>query len=223
MRFFLYYFIFRIFLGNPFLALIIIGIVYLLIDRQFIGIFPDFLKPFKRSNRIKALEQQVKLNPADVDAYRELGLLHLEGKKYTKAAAFFEKCLTRMNEYADIHFYLGKTLYFLGRKEESHEEILKALSINAKVGYGEPYIYLLEYQIATNPDREKIKEFIENIERFGTPEILYKSGIALLGYDQMKGKELLGEAINNYKAIPGNFRKVHRRWAFLARLKLLGK
>jgi tetratricopeptide (TPR) repeat protein len=170
----MYYLIFRVFLGNSILALIMISIIYLLIDRQFIGLFPDFLKPFKRSGRIKALEEQVKLNPADVNAYRELGLSYLEGKKYSRAVHNFEKCLPKMDEYADIHFYLGKTLYFLGEKEKSQQEILKALNINPKVGYGEPYIYLLEYAI--NSASDKIEEYTENIERFGTPEILYKGG-----------------------------------------------
>jgi len=223
LRFFFYYLIFRLFLGNPLLALIILGFIYLIIDRQFIGLFPDFLKPFKRRNRIKALEEQVKLNPADVDGYKELGQLYLEGKKYRQAVTYFEKCLGKMDEYADIHFYLGKALYFTGQKEEGYGELLKGLAINPKIGYGEPYIYLLEYQLVNNNEPEKINDFIEKIERFGTPEILYKGGNVLLKYDQRKAQTLLREAINNYKAIPGSFRKAHRRWAFLARLKLLGK
>lgn len=223
MRFFLYYLIFRVFLGNPLLAIIIIGAIYLIIDRRFIGLFPDFLRPFKRKSRIKFLEEQVKLNPANVDAYRELGQLNLEGKNYNQAIKYFEKCLSKMDEYADIHFYLGKALYFSGNKKESYQEILKALELNPKIGYGEPYIYLLEYELNNNAQREKIGDYIEKVERFGTPEILYKGGNILLKYDQVKGKELLQEALNSYKAIPRNFRKIHRRFAFLARVKLLGK
>jgi len=222
-RFFLYYFIFRFFLGNPLLALLIIFFLYLIIDRQFIGLFPDFLKPFKRSSRIKALKELVKLNPANVDGYRELGQLHLEGKKYTQAVEYFEKCLVKMDEYADIHFYLGKGLYLMGQKEEGYRELFKALSINPKIGYGEPYIYLLDYQLDTNPLPEKINEFLKKIEQFGTPEILYKCGSILLKQDSIKGRELLQEAVSNYKAMPRNFRKIHRRWAFLARFKLLGR
>jgi len=222
-RFFLYYFIFRIFLGNPLFALLIIFFLYLIIDRQFIGLFPDFLKPFKRSSRIKALKELVKLNPANVDGYRELGQLYLESKKYPQAVNYFEKCLEKMDEYADIHFHLGKGLYLMGQKEEGYREISKALSINPKIGYGEPYIYLLEYQLAHNPLPEKVNEYVKKTEQFGIPEILYKCGSVLLKHDSIKGKELLQEAVSNYKAIPGNFRKVHRRWVFLARLKLLGK
>ncbi|KJS21462.1 MAG: hypothetical protein VR72_10650 [Clostridiaceae bacterium BRH_c20a] len=223
MRFFLYYFIFRIFLGSPLLALFIIFFLYLIIDRQFIGLFPDFLKPFKRSSRIKALKELVKLNPANVDGYKELGQLYLEGKKYTQAVEYFEKCLEKMAEYADIHFYLGKGLYLMGQKEEGCKEITKALSISPKIAYGEPYIYLLEYQLDNNPIPEKVNEFLKKIWQFGTPEILYKCGSILLKYDSIKGRELLQEAVSNYKAMPGNFRKLHRRWAFLARLKLFSR
>lgn len=224
MRFFFYYFLFRIFLGNPLLALIILYLLYLLIDRRFIGLFPDFLGPFKRKSRIKGLEEQVKINPANVDAYRELGQLYLEGKNYNQAVKCFEKCLAKMNDYADIHFGLGKGLFLMGRKDEGSVEILKALQINPKIGYGEPYIYLLENQLTNNKnDSEKIANYIQKIRQFGTPEILYKGGSHLYSYDQVKAKELLQEALNTYKAIPGNFRKIHRRWAFLTRLKLLGK
>ncbi|NLT95363.1 MAG: hypothetical protein GXW85_07485 [Clostridia bacterium] len=223
MRFFFYYLIFRIFLGNPLLALLILTVLYLLVDRRFIGLFPDFLRPFKRKSRIKELEEQVKINPANVDAYRELGLLYLEGKNYFNAVKSFEKCLDKMNEYADIHFGLGKALYFQGRKEQGSEEMLKALDINPKIGYGEPYIYLLENQLETERNLETINDYIEKIRQFGTPEILYKGGKQLLKYDDEKATQLLREALNTYRVIPGNFRKVHRRWALLARLKLLGK
>lgn len=223
MRFFFYYLVFRVFLHNPLLTLIILGVIYLLVDRRFIGLFPDFLRPFKRKQRIRELEEQVKINPANVNAYRELGQLYMEGKNYLSAVNSFEKCLDKMNEYADIHFGLGKGLYLLGRNEEGTEEMQKALNINPKIGYGEPYIYLLENQLANENNGEKINNYIQKIRQFGTPEILYKGGIKLYKYDQIKAKELLQEGLNTYQVIPRNFRKVHRRWAFLTRLKLLGK
>lgn len=223
MRFVFYYLVFKIFLRNPLLTLFILVVLYLLTDRRFIGLFPDFLRPFKRKQRIRELEKQVQINPADVNAYRELGQLYMEGKNYLSAVNSFEKCLDKMNGYADIHFGLGKGLYFLGRKEEGMEEIHKALNINPKIGYGEPYIYLLENQLTNEYDGEKINNYIQKIRQFGTPEILYKGGVKLYKYDQVKAKELLQEGLNTYKVIPRNFRKVHRRWALLTRLKLLGK
>lgn len=221
MRFLLYYFLFRVFLGNPLLALLIITFIYLMVDRQFIGLLPDIFKPFKRKSRIKALKETVKLNPADVNAYKEIGQLYLEEKNYQEAINNFLKTLGKMGEYADIHFYLGKAFYLQGQHEKGKEELLQALSINSKVGYGEPYIYLLETEIAGEKDRVEIKDLVEKIQRFGNPEILYKAGNILLKYDVQLGKDLLKEAVETYKGIPRNFRKLHRRWAFFARLKLI--
>ncbi|NLW25003.1 MAG: tetratricopeptide repeat protein [Clostridia bacterium] len=221
MRFFFYYFLFRILLGNPILALIIIVFLYLLVDRQFIGLFPDIFKPFRRKARINKLKQEVSINPANVNAYKELGELYLEAKKYKDSVNYLEKTLGKMGEYADIHFYLGKAYYLLGEKEKGAEELKTAIEINTKVGYGEPYIYLLDREINTSRDPEVIKELLFSIERFGTPEILYKAGKVLLNHDRPRAREMFREAIDDYKKGPKHYRKTHRRWAFLARLNLI--
>ncbi|MFZ5945474.1 MAG: tetratricopeptide repeat protein [Bacillota bacterium] len=223
MRFLFYYFFFRMFLGNPLLALFIIVIIYLIIDQKFIGLFPDIFSPFKRKSRINSLKEEVRLNPANANAYKELGQLYLETKKYQESIGYFEKTLDKMGDYADNRFYLGKAYYLNGQKEKGQEQLTKALEINTKVGYGEPYIYLLDNLLSQGGDKLEINNMIENIHRFGTPEILYKAGDTLLKYGDSRGKDLLKEAVENYRGIPGNFKKIHRRWVFLARIKLIGK
>jgi len=223
LRFFLYYFIFQVFLRNPLLALIIIAFAYLIIDRQFIGLLPDVFKPYRRKTRIKNLKDEVEINPANVDAYKELGLLYLEEKKYQVAVEYFLKTLNKMEEYADIHFFLGKSYYLQGQSKKGTDELEKGLEINTKVGYGEPYVYLLEAEINTDKDPEKIEDLINNLERFGTPEILYKAGKVLVKYDLQRAKLMFKEALENYKASPRNFKKLHRRWAFLSKLNLISK
>ncbi|MFZ7101649.1 MAG: tetratricopeptide repeat protein [Peptococcaceae bacterium] len=221
MRYFFYWYLFRLFLGNPLLALLLVAVIYLVLDRQFIGLLPDIFKPFKRRSRINTLKEEVKLNPANVNAYKELGQMYLESKRYQEAIDYFEKALSKLGDYADVHFYLGKACFLYGQQEKGIEELQQALRLNSKVGYGEPYIYLLDYYIVRGKESAGIDAYLEQVERFGTPEILYKAGDVLLKHGDQRGKGLLREALANYKAIPGNFKKMHRRWALLAKLKTM--
>lgn len=219
LRFIYYYLIFRLFMGNPLLALFILFIIYAIVDRKFIGLMPDFFKPLKRKKRIKDLEENIKLNPSNTESYRELGYLYLEDKKYQKAINNFRKALDKMSQYAEIHLHLGKANYLLGNKDEGIEELLKALEISPKAGYGEPYIYLLDYEInKKKPSREIINQFIKNLHTYGTVENLYKGGRVLKSYDNVQANELLLDALETYKVSPKYLKKSNRRWAFLAKI-----
>lgn len=222
MRFLFYYFLFRL-LGNPFLAIIVIAFIYLIVDRQFIGLIPDFFKPLRRKSQIKNLQEEINLNPANVNAYKELGLLYLEEKKYKLASQYLLDTLDKLGEYADTHFYLGKAYYLGGQKEEGKKELEKAIEINSKVGYGEPYVYLLDAEINDTQNTEKIKDLINNLQHFGTTEILYKAGMVLKTFEKERANKMFNEALETYRMSPKHFKKVHRRWALLAKLNLLIK
>ena len=55
-------------LGNPFLAIIVLLVVFYLLDRRFVGITPSIVKPIRRFGLIRRLRQQVHMNPNDIPA-----------------------------------------------------------------------------------------------------------------------------------------------------------
>ena len=215
-----YLFFFRYFVPNPILAFIIFYVVYLLIDRQFVAL-PDAFKPFKTRTKIKRLKDELKVNPANVNAHYELGQIYLEQKKYQASIENLSQTIDKMGEYGEVYFYLGKAQYHKGEKEEGLRNLAKAVDIDHKVGYGEPYIYLLVEEIKKGNDPEKVEQLVASIHRFGSPEIFYKAGIYLKKLDKNMTRKMFHWALDSYSGTPRHFKRTHRRWAILARLQLL--
>lgn len=218
--FFLFY-LFSLLTGNPLLALVLLIIIYGFIDRSYIGLMPDFLRPFKRKGRINDLKKELNLNPSNAIAAQELGVLLLETNKHQQALEYLEMALIKKNEYADIHFYLGVALTKNNRKVYAKKELEKAVEINKKINYGEPHYYLLGFALEEN-DEKKVEEAIEEIYHYGSPQILFLTGKLLAANEKKpEAMKMFKEAIANYEGSPKFFRKIYRRWAYLSKIQLL--
>ena len=62
-KLFIFSFLFWIF-GNPFVAFLVLMVVLYLLDRRFIGIFPNIFKPFQLSQRLRRVRQELSLSPS---------------------------------------------------------------------------------------------------------------------------------------------------------------
>ncbi|SMB96218.1 Tetratricopeptide repeat-containing protein [Desulfonispora thiosulfatigenes DSM 11270] len=219
MRYFIYYYFLTRIIGNPIISLGILIIAFILVERKFIGIIPDIFKPLKRKRKIANLKSTIKLNPANINAYRELGSLYLEDNKYQKAEENFMKTLDKMDNYAETHFLLGKAYYLQNKIDLGITELETAIDINPKIGYGEPYIYLLAEAYSSKKNENNINDYIGNLHYYGTVETLYKAGEVISKYDQKKAKEMFKKALEIYNGGPKYLKRLYRRWAILARIK----
>lgn len=215
-----YLFFFRFYVPNPIAAFLVFYLLYTVVDRQFVSL-PDAFKPFKNRSKIKRLKDEIKINPANVNAYYELGQIYLEQKKYQTSIDYFSKTVDKMGEYGEVYFYLGKALFHKGDREEGILNIKKAIDNDHKIGYGEPYVYLLVDELEKGKDREKIEDLVSSINRFGTPEIFYQAGIKIKNQNKEMAKDMFKSALESYAGTPRHFKRTHRRWAMLARLQLL--
>lgn len=209
-------------LRNPILALIVLAFIYAVIDQQFIGVLPDFTKPFRRNSRIRSLRAEIERSPFNAAASQELGLLLVEQGSYEEAAKRLQSALERMPENANVRLGLGIALYNLGEYEQAVAEIQEAIKLNPKAGYGLPNVYLLmnELRLGESGDSAVIADLIEKILSYGSPEVLYRSGVALQQAGDKDGaKRMFSAAVSNYRSFPGRVRKLHRRWAYAAWLR----
>lgn len=202
-------------LGNPFLAILVLLLIIYFLDRRFVGVLPSISKPFKRSRQISKLRQQLALNQFDVSSKRELARLLLEKKKFREAADLLLAVKDQSESSAEFWNDLGTAVIGLGQIEEGEAYILKALQLNERVKYGEPYLTLaLAYR---DKDMEKALRYAG---QFGTIQSSSSEACYLLGslYQALGRKEeakaSLDESIAIYRTLPKYKKRHERKWAF---------
>ncbi|TXK86196.1 tetratricopeptide repeat protein [Paenibacillus sp. N3.4] len=206
--------------GNPFLALLILVVVLYLLDRRFVGLTPNILKPFQLNRRTSRLRSDLHANPHNISAKLELARILLERKKFSEALPLLEQSLHVMEDSADVHYEIGLCYLKLGDLAKGEAFMLKAVDMNPRVKYGEAFLRLGEAMAAVSPEKA-----VSYMERFrdlqsSSVEAYYRLGQL---YQQLNRKEdakrAYREALDIYKGLPRYSRRQQRRWALLARFK----
>lgn len=211
-------FMFLVFLswltGSPLLALVILLVIVYFIDRRFIGLLPSISKPFRRSRNISRLRQQITLNQFDVSSKRELARLLLERRKFTEAYDLLLGVQASSETSAEYWNDLGTASLGLGRIEEGETHILRALQLNERVKYGEPYLHLASAYRAVDPQKA-----LKYAAKFGeiqssSSEAFFLLGVLYQSLDQkVEAKRALDESIAIYRTLPKYKKRHERKWA----------
>lgn len=207
---------------NPLLALLIIILIYVFIDRSFIGILPDFMGPFRQRQRVGELKREVQVNPHNANAHLELGELYFTKGQYKQAEEYIKNALVKMEDSALARFYLGASLYHLGHKEEGRNELEESIRLNPKVAQGYPYLYLLKYQQQSkvyNEDNNLKNELVDNLLRYGAVKTFYDAGKYFnhIGVHDLASK-FFDEVLDIYRISSPTMRRRFRRMAMYAKL-----
>jgi len=211
-------------LGNPFLAILVMLVILYVIDRRFIGLTPSFIKPFRRRAAIRKLRQQVQLSPSDRSAKHELARLLIERKQFAEAKSILMPMQDVMNDSAEYWDDLGTALAALNEREAAEAAIRNALSINPRVKYGTPYLRLASMWAKDNPEAA-----IGHLESFrviqtSSCEAYYKQAqiFQQLGRQEDE-RRALQECTSIYRQLPRYKRRQERKWALLAKLRILSR
>lgn len=207
-------------LGNPFVALIVLLIIFYLLDRRFIGITPSVLKPLKRSRRLSKLKEELRLSPHHTSTKLDIARIYMEQKKYAAALELLEQVGEVMEDSADVLSEKGICKLKLGAAEEGEHSILQAVELNPRVKYGDPFLKLGEAFADT--DAEKAIGYLERFREVNSSscEAYYLLGqlYRKLGREE-EARRAFREAVELYRGLPKYKRRHERRWALLARLK----
>lgn len=208
--------------GSPVLALAIIIIAYVFIDRRFIGILPDFAAFWRRRARTGMLEGVVSANPHNGDALLELGILYFERKQYRRAIDVLERAYEKMKDWPDVHFYLGAASYEAGDTGRGLGEIQEAVGINPKISHGFPYIYLIRAALEKqDPGSRDIDDLMNKLLRFGSVQAFFKAGRIFNKHgEKSRAEKMFREVLENYRLSSATFRRTYRRMAIMARFYL---
>jgi Uncharacterized protein conserved in bacteria len=207
--------------GNPFIALLVILLVLYFLDLRFVRLLPDITKPYRRWRRLSALNSQLRLNPHDTPAKLEAARLLMEKRQYTEALTYLDGISIAMQDSAEYLCDKGICLLKVGRMEEGLELIGKALQLNPRVRYGEPYLIVGE-EYAKRKQQEKALEYLGELAKMNMSscEVYFKLGVVYGELQQKdKAKASFQEAVEVYRGLPSYKRRTERRWAFLAWLR----
>lgn len=209
-------------LGNPFVALIVLLLIVYVVDRRYIGLFPSLFKPLKRMRQIARLQTDLRLNPHDTSAKRELARLYMERGKYGEAMTQLQQIRQVLDDSDEVLADMGICHLKLGELDEGEALILQALEQRPRIKYGEPLLELGEAFTHSRPDAA-----IRYLEQFKDIQSSSCKAYYRLGqlYERLGQKPEAAaayrEAVSIYGTLPKYMRKSERRWYILSRLKTL--
>jgi tetratricopeptide (TPR) repeat protein len=212
------FFILTYLFGNPFIALLVILLIIYFVDRKFVGLFPNLLKPWQRYRQMRLLKREIELNPHHARNKLDLGNFLLEKKRYRQALPYLQSAAERLDDQAEAQYALGLALTKLGEKERGIEQIHRALEMNPRLRYGEPYLQLAGYyRQEGQPDLAKEALFQFHQVNTSSSEAYYRLGeLHRLAGEKDEARSAYDEAITNYRTSPKFKRKSERRWALLS-------
>jgi tetratricopeptide (TPR) repeat protein len=209
--------------GNFFISLLIVLILFYWMDRRFIGMLPNIFKPWQRLRKLRKLRYELALNPHDISSKLETARLLIERKHYNEAREILLGIAAVMDNSSEFFFDLGLCHLKLEDYKEGERLMLRALEINPRVRYGEPYLRLGEAFVQA--DKEKAIAYLEEFKTIHSSscEAYFRLGQLYeeLGRKQ-DSKDAYLEAANIYRSLPKYKRKSERRWALLAGMKRMG-
>lgn len=212
-------------IGNPFIAILMLLIILYALDQRFVGLAPNIFRPFRRRRLIARLRQQVAINPSDVSAKHELARLLIEAKRYREARDLLEPMqpLGAVESSAEFWDDLGNSYLHTGETAKGEEAIRRALELNPRVKYGEPYLRLAS--LYSRSDTDKALEALESFRSIHSSSCEAYYRLSQIN-EQLGRKEearrALDEALDVYRSLPKYMKRKERKWAARCRLKKLG-
>ena len=184
---------------NPYLAG---GVVLLWLLR---GVLPDPVVLWRALGRLGSMKAQATANPANVTVRRALARTYLELLRPKRALQFVREALERDPDDAELLYLEGLALLRAGEPEAALAPLVRAVSVDSKLLYGEPYRVAAEALLRL----DRLEEAEDALERF-----VEKNGSSIGTYVQLArvrssrgdrdgAREALREAVATWGQIPG--------------------
>lgn len=206
--------------GNPFVAILLLLLILYVLDRRFVGIFPSITRPLQIRSRLRKIRQELRLNPHHASLKIEAARILIHLKRYAEARGLLDEVLKQVDDSAEVWFEAGLCRLKQNQLSEGESMILKALDLNGRVRYGEPYLRLGEAY--AEKDREKALSYLRSFGEIQSSscEAYYRLGVLLSSMGKTaEAKQAFAEAVEVYRSLPKYKRKSERRWALLSGMK----
>ena len=200
--------------GNPLLALVLIILLALP------GWWTGSRWAWRLSRALRAwgdsgrLRRELSVNPHDARARMELGALLARQRRFREARAEIEQAFPRVDDLPEANYSLGLCLLHDGEEARGVALVERALALNSKFGYGEPYLRLGDFRAGKGEWDRAAERYRQATTIHGSSvEGWYKLGEALshLGKRE-ESRAALQEALTSYRTAPWYRRSEDRPW-----------
>ncbi len=200
--------------GNPLLA--VLAIILLSLP----GWWAGSRWAFRLSRKVRSwgeagrLRRTLSINPHDAKARTDLGAILARQGRFREARAELEQAFPRVDDLPEANYYLGLSLMNDGEVERGRALVENALSINAKFGYGEPYLRLGDFRAERGEWAQAAECYRHATGIYGSSvEGWCKLGHALneLGRRD-EAQSALRESLSSYRTAPWYRRSEDRPW-----------
>jgi len=199
---------------------VMLGAVVFFVLRPFI---PDPVVLARTWSRARALDAQVAANPANVTARRDLAVLWLERLRPGRALTLLDEARRRTPDDAELLYLTGVARFRSGNAEGALEPLVKAVEIDPRVRFGEPYLVAAEALLRL----DRLEEAEDALDRY-----ISSNSSSLQGYvrlaevkkrrgDREGSRRAIREALDTWSQLPGYRRRSEVGWwlrAWVARL-----
>lgn len=199
---------------------VLVGAVVFFVLRPFI---PDPVVLMRTWGRIRALDAQIAANPANVTARRDLAVIWLERMRPRRALTLLDEARGRTPDDAELLYLTGVARLRSGNAEGALEPLVKAVDVDPRVRFGEPYLVAAEALVSLG----RLEEAEDALERY-----VSSNSSSLQGYvrlcqvrrrrgDREGAKAALREAFDTWAQLPGYRRRAEVGWwmrAWVARI-----
>jgi predicted Zn-dependent protease len=200
---------------------VMVGAVVFFVLRPFI---PDPVLVARTWNRMRTLESQIAANAANVTARRDLAVLWLERLRPGRALALLDEARARAPDDAELLFLTGLARYKKGDAKGALDPLVRAVEIDPRVRFGEPYLIAAEALITL----DRLEEAEDALDRFVASNSSSLQGYVRLAQvarrrgERAASDKALREAFDTWRQLPRYRRRKELGWWFRALLMRLG-
>lgn len=195
-------------LRSPWLLL---GVVAFLVFRRFI---PDPGVLLGTWGRIRSLRGQIEANAANVSARRDLARIYIERKRPARAISLLDEALKRHPDDAELLFLKGLAEHRRGNHEAALEPLVRAVDLDARVGFGEPYLVAGDALFALGRLPEAEDAYARFVEANGSAiegQLKLARALARAG-KRDEASKAVDEALDTHAQLPGYARRKQFGW-----------
>jgi tetratricopeptide (TPR) repeat protein len=203
--------------GNPLLAVLVLIALSLpgwWAGSRYAWKLRRWLRARGEAGRLRRL---LAVNPHDVMARTELGAILTRQGRLQEARVELEQAMPKADDLPEANYSLGLCLLHGGEVAKGRELVERALTLNPRFGYGEPYLRLGDFHAERGEWKPAEERYRQATAVHGsTVEGWFKLGQALDHLGQRDdARAALQEAIASYRTAPwfrrGEGRPWHRR------------
>lgn len=187
-------------------------------------ILPDPFVLIRTSGRIGALRRQIASNPANVTARRDLAMILIERLRPRAAVVPLREALERDPKNAELCYLLGVALLRSGDAEGALEPLVRAVEIDARVRFGEPF--LVAAQALERLGRfDEAEDALERYNDANTSSVEGQVRLARLLARKRDGegaRRALAAALDTWSQLPRYAKRRQAQWWFRAQFARFG-